>query len=513
MAGNTRIVNDRHITPGALYRMVLLAFGLVVAGLLIAQLISLVLAMLIVVIIALPLSSFATLLQRFKIPRGLGTVIALLIMLGAIVALVALTIPVFNEQVKQFAKSLPTITDELRHRLGSITGTSPTKIGTQIQNFINGYTRSPSKLLGPLESIGTTVAGAVAAIIVILLTSLYTAIHPEPLRNGLVRMVPPGRRFEADRILDRLRTAYLGWLRGLALGMLVLGGVTYIGLRFVANLQFAEFFAVFTAIAMIIPYYGALISMIPPVLYALTLSPGKAIVVVIIYLVSHQLEGNVIEPLVVARTVQLHPALVAVGVVAVEQLFGFVGLIVSVPIIATVKILIEEIWVNPLERREAARLLDQEPAAQSRRDRRGPRVAPPPPAGRITRGSGRGRRRRAKPTFTGSTCRRSSSCVPSSWPGRSISSCGRSWAASESSSAWARDSSALRSTASRSRSRFSSLSLLPAIMPPVVLLSSARVRSRASIRSGAASVSGAASGALTVSPLRFRSTTASSRLR
>ena len=44
-------------------------------------------------------------------------------------------------------------------------------------------------------------------------------------------MVPPSRRFDAEHILGRLRTAYLGWLRGLALGMLVLGGITYLGLR------------------------------------------------------------------------------------------------------------------------------------------------------------------------------------------------------------------------------------------------------------------------------------------
>jgi predicted PurR-regulated permease PerM len=294
------------------------------------------------------------------IPRGLGATVALILWLAVIGGLIAITVPVFSQQINQFANSLPGITDALRHRLAGLTGTSPTRIGTQIQHFVDGYTQHPTRLLGPLESIGASVAGGLAAIVVVLLTALYAAIHPEPLRNGLVRLVPPRRRFEAEHILDRLRVAYLGWLRGLAIGMVVLGGVTYIGLR-LAGLPFAEFFAVFTAVAMIIPYFGALISAIPPILYALTFSPGKALVVALIYIGAHQLEGNVIEPLVVARTVQLHPAVVAVGVVAVDQLFGFVGLIVAVPIIATIKILIEELWVNPLERSEEARALDEPP--------------------------------------------------------------------------------------------------------------------------------------------------------
>ena len=133
--------------------------------------------------------------------------------------------------------------------------------------------------------------------------------------------------------------------------MVVLGGVTYVGLRIV-GLGFAAFFAVFTAVAMIIPYFGALLSSIPPIVYALTISPGKALIVAIIYVVAHQVEGNIIQPLVVARTVELHPAVVAVGVVAVDQLFGFVGLIVAVPILATMRILVDELWIKPVEQHD-----------------------------------------------------------------------------------------------------------------------------------------------------------------
>jgi predicted PurR-regulated permease PerM len=339
---------DTRITPGVLYRTVLLAFGLVVAGLIFRQLITLVLAVLIVVIMATPLAAFTSVLERRGIPRGLGATFGLLLGIAAICGLIAAVVPVFSHEINQFANSLPSIVDTLRHRLGRLTGTSPSHIGQQAQQFVNGYTQHPTKLLGPLESVGASVAAGVAALIVVILTALYTAIKPQPLADGLVRMVPPAKRPEARHILARLRTAYLGWLRGLAIGMLVLGGLTYIGLR-LAGLGFAEFFAVFTAIAMIIPYFGALASSIPPILYALTISPGKALVVAAIYIFAHQLEGNIIQPLVVARTVELHPAVVAVGVVAVDRLFGFVGLIVAVPIIVTIKVLVEELWIKRVE--------------------------------------------------------------------------------------------------------------------------------------------------------------------
>ena len=355
-------MNDSRITPSVLYRTVGLAFALIVLGLVFRQLASLIIGVLIVVIIASPLASFASLLQRFRVPRALGAVLGLLIGLGAIGGLVALLVPVFSHEINQFQSSLPHTVDSLLHRLGRLTGNSPSKLGQQAQAFLSNYTHHPSKLLGPLASVGSTVAAAVAAILVVLLTALYTAIQPGPLVQGVIRMAPPNRRAVVQVILARLRIAYLGWLRGLFFGMCVLGGITYLGLILI-GIPFASFFAIFTAVAMIVPYFGSAASIIPPVLYALTISPGKGIAVAALYIGAHQVESNMIQPLIVARTVELHPAVVAVGVIAVESLFGFVGLIISVPILVTVKVLIEELWVRPIERRSGRLEVAADPTA------------------------------------------------------------------------------------------------------------------------------------------------------
>jgi predicted PurR-regulated permease PerM len=345
---------DSRISPSVIYKAILLAFGLVIAAMIARALATLILGVLIVIIIATPLSAFADLLQkRLRVPTAIGAPFGLLIGLGAIAGLVALIVPVFTSEVNHFAKELPSISDSLTRRLGRLTGSSPKHITQQVQHFVTSYTHSPSKLLGPVASIGASVAAAVAAIIVVLLTALYTAIHPAPLVGGLVRMFPIPRRPHVEHILSRLRIAYLGWLRGLLVGMVVLGGLTYLGLE-VIGLPFAAFFAVFTAAAMIVPYFGALASSIPPILYALTISPQKAVLVGIIYIGAHQVESNLIQPLVVARTVKLHPAVVAIGVVAVQQLFGFIGLLIAVPILATIQILVDELWVKPVERTSGA---------------------------------------------------------------------------------------------------------------------------------------------------------------
>ena len=233
-------MSDSRLTAGAIYRAVLLAFGLIVAGLIVQQLMSILLAVLIVIVIALPLPAFATALCSRGVPRALGAVLALLLGMVVFAAVIAGIVPVFDREINQFVSALPSIVDALRHRLGKLTGTSLSHIGQQIQHFVNRYTQHPDRLLGPLKSVGASVAGVLGAIVVILLTALYTAIAPGPLMDGFVRLFPPGRRPHTRHVLSRLRAAYLGWLRGLYVGMVVLGGITYVGLQLI-GLPFAAF--------------------------------------------------------------------------------------------------------------------------------------------------------------------------------------------------------------------------------------------------------------------------------
>ena len=107
----------------------------------------------------------------------------------------------------------------------------------------------------------------------------------------------------------------------------------------------------FSALLTVIPNYGSIISAIPPVLFAAAQSPGKALLVIAVYVAVNQVEGNLILPLIMARTVNMHPAVVAIGVVVAGELFGFLGLVISVPLISLLLIMVEEFWIHPLEAR------------------------------------------------------------------------------------------------------------------------------------------------------------------
>src|ERR671917_336351 len=185
-------------------------------------------------------------------------------------------------------------------------------------------------------------------LVTLLLAILTTVILAIPLAAGLVRLAPPPRREHIRHVLSRIRQSWIGWMEGVAIDMVVTGVMLYVALTIV-GLDFAIFFAVLSALLVVVPYFGAIAGAIPPTLFALTDSPGKAVLVLGAYILVQQLESNVTIPVIMAQRVRLHPAVIAIGVVVVGQLFGFVGLFVAVPILSLIIIAVEEFWVKPIE--------------------------------------------------------------------------------------------------------------------------------------------------------------------
>jgi predicted PurR-regulated permease PerM len=345
---------DRTATPQVVYRAVLLAAGLLLFGLLFRQLVTLLLAILITIIVAIPLAAIASRLERYKIPRPIGTLVALLGGIGTIALIVYLLIPPFVDQTERFADDVPGIVTNLEEMYADLTGQDSGEVGDQVEQFVERITDDPDRLIGPITSIGLNIAGIAAALVLILITAYYMAVRPGPLVDGMVSLAPPSRRAHVRHVLDRLRAAWIGWMEGVAIDMILTFVLLFVGLT-VIGLDFAIFFAVLSALLVVVPYFGAIAGAIPPTLFALTDSPGKALVVLGVYILVQQIESNVTIPVVMAQRVKLHPAVVAIGVVVVGQLFGFVGLFVAVPILSLVVIAVEEFWVKPVEQAHADR--------------------------------------------------------------------------------------------------------------------------------------------------------------
>ena len=329
-----------------LYRAVLLAAGLLVLGLLFRELVTLLVGVLVTVLFAIPVAAIATRLEEHRIPRPVGALLAILLILGTFAGIVAAVMPTFVDQMDQFIDDVPGIAEDIEHEVEDITGAQPGEIGDEIQNRLEEIAEDPGQLVGPITSIGLGVAGFLAATVLGIITAYYIAVRPQPLIDGALSLFPPDRRDWALAIGDRVRDSWIGWMKGVVIDMLANGIMIWAGLS-LSGLDFALVFGVIAGLFTVVPYFGPVAASVPAVLFGLADSPETALLVVIVFIVVQQIEGNLTIPLVMAQTVRLHPAVIAIGIVIVAQLLGFAGLLVAVPILSLIVILVDELWVKP----------------------------------------------------------------------------------------------------------------------------------------------------------------------
>lgn len=346
---NPAVTARRSRGERAVYGAILLGAVLIVAGLVAQQLVSLLLVTMLTIVASLPLSVSADRLAPLGIPRPLGALIGLVAGIAIVAGGLALLLPPLIDQAQRLITDAPHLLRIAEVKLSAVTGDRPGHVASQLQRDLTTFVRDPSQLLGPITTIGASAASIVGGVVIGIITAYYIAARSEPLTNGLLSLFSPGTRPEAEATLARIRAAWLGWLRGLAVSMALIGVMLYVALGLIVGLPFALVFAVLSACAEVVPYLGALASGIPPVAYALTISPTRALVVLLVYILVHQIEANIIGPLVMARAVRLHPAVIAVGVVAVGEVFGLLGLIIAVPILSLIAILVDVLWIAPRE--------------------------------------------------------------------------------------------------------------------------------------------------------------------
>ncbi|MGO9820108.1 MAG: AI-2E family transporter [Solirubrobacteraceae bacterium] len=336
-----------------MYRRVGLAAALTGSALVAQQLMTLLLAALVTVILSLPLCVAASFAERHGAPRAVGAAGALIAAFAVLTGLGFAVIPSFIAQVRQFAQRLPVILNSVDRYIHGLAGNNTRSLSAQLSGFVQGYLHHPDRLVGPVEQIGLTALGILLMLLLIILAAFLIALNPNLLVNGFLRLVPGTRRAAAQDVMDRVRSAWLGWMTAVGLDMLVLGSLLFLGMEII-GLKFAIGFAVFSAFMTVIPNYGSVISAIPPILAGLAQSPTKALLVLIVYVIVNQIEGNLILPLIMARTVDMHPGVVSVGLLVMAALFGLIGVLIAIPLLSLAIILVEVLWIEPQEARALA---------------------------------------------------------------------------------------------------------------------------------------------------------------
>ena len=177
--------------------------------------------------------------------------------------------------------------------------------------------------------------------------SIYLALQPGVYREWLIALFPPIHRDLVRDVLRDLGDALRAYIIAQLLAMTVLAALTAAGL-YLLNVPYWLTFGIFTGLVAVIPFFGTLISTILPALFVLG-GPGggtRAIYVLILGVVIHLIEGNLVAPLVMSKKIEMPPVLTITSVLVVGKLLGGLGLVVALPTLVTVMVIVRRILIN-----------------------------------------------------------------------------------------------------------------------------------------------------------------------
>ena len=328
-----------------------LIFALVLASYLVYQIAVVVLVLLLTLLFSVIISAPVDYLEGRGVSRGLGT----LAVFGSLVLVlwilgVALA-PTVADQASELWETFPVLLEnaqDLAGRLSSALGLGTSfgldslDVANSARNFFSGGA------LATVANVGASVASVLSYVVVIVIATIYAVARPWPLVNGFVALFPAGRRQEVREILADIYGTVQRWFVGQLGSMLVIGVLSTVAL-YLIGVPFALLLGIFSGLVSFIPFVGPLISVIPPVLLALIGTPVDALWVVLAYAIIQTIESYLLQPLIMSRAVSLHPAVVMFALLIMGTLFGFVGVLLAVPLVATLHVLLRELWIERMD--------------------------------------------------------------------------------------------------------------------------------------------------------------------
>ncbi len=196
-------------------------------------------------------------------------------------------------------------------------------------------------VFGVLQS--TLLVGA--AVIMVVFLTIYIAADPEVYRRGTLLLIPPDRRERIATLMTRIGATLRTWFATQLIAMVVIGLVTTLILT-VLGVRAALPLGVLAGLFEFVPNVGPLLAGVPAVLMGFVDSPQKALIVAGAYWAIQFAENNLLIPYLMSEQLDLPPALTLVTQVVMAFVFGFLGLFVAIPLLATAVVAVRTLWVD-----------------------------------------------------------------------------------------------------------------------------------------------------------------------
>lgn len=287
------------------------------------QILDLILILFVALILMSALSPIINFLTKLKSPKALSILVTYIFLLGLFISVITISfVPLINETTHLVLTLTPAIAELLK--VGQF---DPNILQTQITNFS-----------GNVLTITKTIFDNLITVIFLLVFTFYLLLEKENLERHVAALFT-SREQKIAGILKEIEEKLGNWLRGQLMLSLIIGTLSYIGLT-VLQIPYALPLSILAGLLEVVPVIGPILSAIPALILAITMSPVLAAGVAAMYFVIQQLENHVIVPQVMRKAVGLNPLVVILAIAIGGRLLGIGGALLAVPVAVVVQIIV-----------------------------------------------------------------------------------------------------------------------------------------------------------------------------
>lgn len=281
-------------------------------------------------------------LERWRFSRTGAVVAVYLGFLAIIVVMVAIFIPLFVSEVKNFAAAWPTYGKSFSGVLSALE--------SYFQSF--GVEFSREQFFGEIEAGLSQSAGNIVATTVNIFSgaihfvgyfflALYLSLEEDGIEKFFLALAPERYHARATEFAGKIRARVSRWLGAQLLLMLIVFVIYYVGLSLL-GVPYALAIALFGGLVEIIPYIGPIVAAVPAIALGFAEAPVIGFSVLAYYTVAHQLESHIIAPQVMKHSAGLNPVVLIVAVLIGLELGGALGVLLAVPVAMIMGVFVED---------------------------------------------------------------------------------------------------------------------------------------------------------------------------
>lgn len=296
-------------------------------------------------VIAWLLNPAVTYLNKKGVKRGLGSVFVFVMFLVIVFLIIKFMIPMLYKQINDFIDILPSLVLQVTNfvhesfvKLNS-TGFDFNAVETKIYDTLESFgtdltTKLPGMIIGGVSSVVSSIWSVLLGLIV----GFYLLIDFDGMKK-IFSFMPKKHKNTIRKVVRDLDATCKDFVQGTLLISFIVFLITSI-LFAIVGLPSPMLFGLICGVTNIIPYIGPWVGGAIAAIVGFTVSPLVGILAIVICFVSQQIDGIILQPIIMGKTMKLHPVTIMIGLLVFGYFFGVLGMIIATPCIACIKVIL-----------------------------------------------------------------------------------------------------------------------------------------------------------------------------